>query len=163
MKYPFEVYRMKVNDHEFWAAESKALKGCVAQGDTCQEACDELEKNEEVWLETAAEFDIAIPEIPYEIEEQYSGKFTVRVSPFEHRKAAEQAKKLGISLNQYVNDAIVNYTAETKSAAYISKAVANSARDIIRHSVTGASFNAPAISEVKFPFNITKQPRYSTQ
>ena len=114
MKYPFEVYRMNVEGHEFWAAESKSLKGCVAQGDTCQEALEELELNEAEWLATAMEYGIEVPQIPFEKAEVYSGKFTVRVSPEVHHMAAERAKKLGISLNQYVNDAIV--TLNTKEA-----------------------------------------------
>ena len=32
MKYEFEVYQMKVEDHLFWVAKSKILKGCVGQG-----------------------------------------------------------------------------------------------------------------------------------
>ena len=107
MKYPFEVYRMNVEGHEFWVAESKSLKGCVAQGDSCQDALDELELNEKEWLATAMEYGIEIPAIPYEKGELFSGKFTVRVSPSTHQTAAEHAKKQGISLNQYVNDAIV--------------------------------------------------------
>ena len=34
MRYGFNVYQMKVEDHVFWIAESKDLKGCVGQGDT---------------------------------------------------------------------------------------------------------------------------------
>ena len=107
MKYPFEVYRMSVEGHDFWAAESKSLKGCVAQGDTYQAALEELEMNEQEWLNTALEYGIEIPAVPYEKNETYSGKFTVRVSPAVHQAAVEQAKKQGISLNQYVNDAVV--------------------------------------------------------
>ena len=98
---------MNVEGHEFWAAESKSLKGCVAQGDTCEEALAELAINEEEWLTTAQEYGIEIPAVPFEKAESYSGKFTVRVSPAIHQAAAEQARRLGISLNQYVNDAIV--------------------------------------------------------
>ena len=29
MKYEFEVYQMKVEDHLFWVAKSKIFKGCV--------------------------------------------------------------------------------------------------------------------------------------
>ena len=63
--------------------------------------------NEEAWLETAKEFGIEIPEIPCEPINPFSGKFTVRVAPYVHKAAAEIAKKQGVSLNQYVNDAIV--------------------------------------------------------
>ena len=107
MKYPFSVYQTKVEDHVFWIAECPALSGCVGQGETAEDAIKELELNEEEWLETAKEYGIDIPEIPCEQINLYSGKFTVRVAPHVHQVAAELARKQGISLNQYVNDAIV--------------------------------------------------------
>ncbi len=110
MKYPFSVYFTQVDEHQFWIAECKVLKGCVGQGDTIEEALNELEMNEEEWLKTAEEFEIPIPPIPIE-EQNYSGKFTVRLSPYVHQTAAELAKNQGISLNQYVNDAIVSQNA----------------------------------------------------
>ena len=61
MKYDYRVYKMKVENHEFWIAESKALIGCVAQGETKEEAIVELELNEIEWLKTAEEFDIETP------------------------------------------------------------------------------------------------------
>ena len=36
MKYEFEVYQMQVEDHLFWVARSKILKGCLGQGDTAE-------------------------------------------------------------------------------------------------------------------------------
>lgn len=119
MKYPFVVYFTQVEEHQFWIAECKALKGCVGQGDTIEEAISELETNEEEWLKTAEEYDIPIPEIPIEEQIDYSGKFTVRVSPYVHRMAAELAKKNSISLNQYVNDAIVAQNAAFSTTDYI--------------------------------------------
>ena len=107
MKYPFNVYQTKVEDHVFWIAEIPALNGCVGQGETADEALKELELNEEAWLETAKEYGIEIPAVPCEKINPYSGKFTVRVAPYVHKAAAELAKKQGVSLNQYVNDAII--------------------------------------------------------
>jgi len=107
MKYPYNAYMMCVQGHSFWVAESKSLKGCAGQGNTADEAVAELELNEEEWLKTAKEYGLTIPAVQYETEESYSGNFTVRVSPSVHQAASEEAKKQGISLNQYVNDAIV--------------------------------------------------------
>ena len=45
MKYEFRVYQMQVDEHLFWIAKSTALKGCVGQGETAQEAISELETN----------------------------------------------------------------------------------------------------------------------
>lgn len=106
MRYPFKVYKTSVEDHAFWVAESPCLKGCVGQGETMEEALQELEENERIWLETAEEVGIPIPEVPVAKTNEYSGKFTVRVAPYLHRAAAEIAKRENISLNQYVNDAI---------------------------------------------------------
>ena len=38
MKYGFVIYKMKVDEHVFWIAESRDLNGCVGQGDTIAEA-----------------------------------------------------------------------------------------------------------------------------
>ena len=85
MKYGFNVFQMKVENHIFWVAESKDLKGCAGQGDTIEEALQELELNESGWLMTAAEVGITIPDPSIEKENEYSGKFVVRISPFVHR------------------------------------------------------------------------------
>ena len=46
MKYPFTVYFTQVEDHSFWIAECKSLKGCVGQGETAEEAIEELKINQ---------------------------------------------------------------------------------------------------------------------
>ena len=124
MKYPFSVFLTQVDTHTFWIAKSTALKGCVGQGDTQQEAIQELEINETIWLETAQEVGIPIPVIPIEEVQEYSGKLTLRIAPSVHRKAALMAKKDGISLNQYINDAIVAHNSEISTGNYISEYVA---------------------------------------
>lgn len=43
MKYNYRVCKMKIEEHEFWIAESKELIGCVAQGETKEEVIIELE------------------------------------------------------------------------------------------------------------------------
>lgn len=120
MKYPFTVSFYIENNHSFWIAESAALKGCAGQGSTAEEAIKELEQNENVWLKTAEEFSIPIPDVPVTVVQEHSGKFTVRVSSFVHGQAAEQAKKQGVSLNQYVNDALVNYNTLCATVSYVS-------------------------------------------
>lgn len=107
MKYPFTVFQSETDNHVFWIAKSTLLKGCVGQGDTSDEALKELSENEESWLEAATEFGIPVPEIPVDNLDKYSGKMTLRVSPIVHRTASMMAKREGISLNQYISDAII--------------------------------------------------------
>ena len=139
MKYPFTVYKTKVENHEFWIAESSLLSGCVAQGDTQEEALLELQMNEEEWLATATEYGIDIPEIPCEEMREYSGKFTVRCSPAVHRRATELAEKQGISLNQYVNDAIVAQNSSISTLDYVMPVVRNAVEKIRMMAVTAIS------------------------
>lgn len=115
MKYPFHVYQTRVEDHVFWIAKSDSLKGCVGQGDTQEIAIKELSDNENAWLEAAKEAGIPIPDVSQDNLSDYSGKMTLRISPSEHRKAVMIAKREGISLNQYINDAVVSRNAALSS------------------------------------------------
>lgn len=119
MKYPFKVYQTQVDNHVFWIAECPSLKGCVGQGDTIDKAISELEENEAVWLDTASECGIEIPSVPIETVNEYSGKFTVSVSPSVHMTAASYARKENISLNQYINDAIVAQNTRYETVNYV--------------------------------------------
>lgn len=62
MKYSFNAKKMKVEEHFFWVIESNILKGCVAQGDTLDDALTLFSKLENEWLETAKKYDIPIPD-----------------------------------------------------------------------------------------------------
>lgn len=109
MKYNFNTEQMCVDGHTFWIAKSLSLKGCVGQGDTAQEAIDELENNELEWLDSARKYNIPIPTSVIKTEKTYSGKLSLRISPFLHEVASHQAEYLEISLNQYITDAISHY------------------------------------------------------
>lgn len=115
MEYEFKMYPMQVEDHHFWVAESKCLKGCVGQGDTAEEALNELSANEQEWIATARECGIPIPEKTTKSPIVCSGKISLRVSPVVHEDAMETAKELDISLNQFINDAIISYISNVKS------------------------------------------------
>jgi predicted HicB family RNase H-like nuclease len=111
IKYPFKVYQTESDGHIYWVAKSTSLKGCVGQGDQIDEALSELEQNEDAWLETAEEVGIPIPEILVENCENYSGKMTLRLAPYVHMQAVLFAQREGISLNQYINNAVVSQNA----------------------------------------------------
>lgn len=115
IKYPFRVFQTDVKGHVFWVAKSNYLKGCVGQDDAQEDAIAELEQNETVWIETALKTGIPVPEVPVERIEEYSGKMTLRIAPFVHMQAAQLAERGGISLNQYINNAVVSQNAMLNS------------------------------------------------
>lgn len=138
MLYEANIYQMKVEEHTFWVAESKILKGCVGQGNSSDEAIKELEENEEEWISTAKEFNIPIPPNSVKREKNYSGKVTLRMSPYIHKRASEYADTLDISLNQYINDALSEYNEK------------------IYHSLNDISNNQSLVTSKIIDFNITK-------
>ncbi|WP_104371937.1 type II toxin-antitoxin system HicB family antitoxin [Desulfocucumis palustris] len=76
------------------------LPGCISQAETVEDAIKMIEDAKTCWLEVALEDGIAISEPS---NEEYSGKFNVRVPKSLHRRLVEKAKEENISLNQYVN------------------------------------------------------------
>lgn len=95
--YPFVVYPAEEGGY---VAEIEELPGCMTQGETLGEVARRIEDARRGWIEVAYEDGMEIP-LP-QTEEQYSGKFVVRLPKYLHRRLAEQAAREGISLNQYV-------------------------------------------------------------
>lgn len=76
------------------------LPGCITQAETYQEALSMIEDAKKAWIESALEDGIEIPE-PIS-ENNYSGKFNIRVPKSLHRALAQKAKEEDVSLNQLV-------------------------------------------------------------
>ncbi len=85
-----------------FVAEIKDLPGCYSQGETLEEAYQNIEEARELWIESMYEDcnDIPVPES--ETEKQYSGKFNVRVPKSLHHKLDIMAEKEGVSLNHFL-------------------------------------------------------------
>lgn len=75
------------------------LPGCMSQVESLAEVGPVAEEIRTLWIETAYERGMEIPEPSYP--EEYSGKFNLRIPRSLHRKLAESAEREGVSLNQY--------------------------------------------------------------
>ena len=80
-----------------------------------------MEDNELQWIEAAQKYGIKVPEPTINKVSEYSGKFITRVSTQVHREAAENAKREGISLNQYVNNALITMNSCESSQDFIKR------------------------------------------
>ena len=100
-----------------FSAKIAEFPGCIAEGDTEQEALSNLHEVAEEWLRASAASRFPIPEPPSE--EGQSGKFLVRTSRSLHRRLVECAKSEGVSLNQFVSgvlaEAVGAHTAKTQT------------------------------------------------
>ena len=65
IEYPFVIYPAEEGGY---VAEIPALRGCLAQGDTLEEALSELQTVEQLWLETAKKHGDELPNAEEEIE-----------------------------------------------------------------------------------------------
>jgi len=101
LPYTIELWRAAEGG---WVIEVKELPGCVSQGETAEEALAMIQEAMEAWLDIALEMGDAIPEP--RPEEEYSGKFVVRVPRSLHRELVATADREGVSLNQYINVAL---------------------------------------------------------
>jgi len=94
--YPVTIYSAPEGGY---VAEIEDLPGCITEGETLEEVFQRIEDTRRAWIEIQYEDGAEIP-LP-RTEQQYSGKFLVRIPKGLHRQLAEQAKREGVSLNQY--------------------------------------------------------------
>jgi len=102
------LYRMRVYPVETdantieWAAELPDLPGCVGAGGTAEEAVAMAMDAKKAWIETALEEGRDIPKPKNIYEDDFSGKFTLRLPKTLHKELTLQAEEEGVSLNQYL-------------------------------------------------------------
>jgi antitoxin HicB len=97
LNYPVTLYHAEEGGY---VAEIEDLPGCLTEGETLEEVTQKIDDARKAWIQTAYEDGIDIP-LPRS-DEEYSGKFMVRIPNYLHRRLVERARREGASLNQYV-------------------------------------------------------------
>lgn len=97
LNYPITLYPEEAGG---FTVEVADLPGCLSQGETVEEAFEMIAEARELWIETAYEFGDPIP-LPHTMA-TYSGKTMLRMPTYLHERLAENAKREGTSLNQYL-------------------------------------------------------------
>jgi antitoxin HicB len=98
LKYPVSIEEAPEGGY---FVQIKDLPGCFSQGETMDETLENIEEARRLWLESMYEDGNDIP-LPGAAEDQYSGKFNVRIPKSLHRKLDEIAEQEGVSLNHYL-------------------------------------------------------------
>jgi predicted RNase H-like HicB family nuclease len=98
---PYHIVVQHITDESgsYYLAAVKEFDGCMSHGDTYVEAFENIQEAMEGWIETKLANGFSIPE-PMD-ENQYSGKFVLRLPKSLHARIAMEAEKEGVSLNQY--------------------------------------------------------------
>lgn len=95
--YPITIRPLEPEDGGGYLAEVPDLPGCVADGETVEEALKEIQSAITSWIETAKEFNDPIPKPS--VSSSYSGQWRMRVPRHLHAALARRAKEEGVSLN----------------------------------------------------------------
>ena len=95
-RYPFVVYPAEEGGY---VAEVEELPGCMTQAETLKELSEQIENARHAWIQVAYEDGMEIP-LP-RTEQEYSGRFVIRLPKYLHRQLAEEAAWEGVSLNQF--------------------------------------------------------------
>ncbi len=92
------------NEDGSYSAEILEFSGCFAEGETANEAMENLVNAALAWLESCIEQGLDIPE-PFE-NQDFGGKIALRLPRSLHRQASRMAERDGVSLNQFLVSAI---------------------------------------------------------
>ncbi len=95
--YPIVIRPLSVEDGGGYLAEVPDLPGCMADGDTVEEALHDVESAVQSWILTAKEFGDPIPKPSVAL--NFSGQWRMRVPKHLHAALVLQAKEEGVSLN----------------------------------------------------------------
>ncbi|WP_047153218.1 type II toxin-antitoxin system HicB family antitoxin [Aneurinibacillus tyrosinisolvens] len=100
MNLPYTLEFTKgIGEDNYFYVRVKELEGCASYGDTLREAYESIREAMEGWIEVKLEYGDPVPE---PVDDDYSGKFNVRIPKSLHKHLTVMAEKEGVSLNQYV-------------------------------------------------------------
>jgi antitoxin HicB len=99
LPYTFIIQPYQDESEFYYVGKVLELDGCMTDGETREEALSNLREAMEGWIETKLENGFNVPE-PI-TETPASGKFTLRLPKTLHNRLTMEAKKEGVSLNQY--------------------------------------------------------------
>ena len=99
VKQPYNIIIQQDVDGCFYA-KVEEIEGCFAEGQTAQEAWENIHDSMKNWMEIAEEMNVSIPLPKTNQEIEYSGKYLLRMPKKLHKELAEASEEEeGISLN----------------------------------------------------------------
>lgn len=124
LNYPITLSQDEENGKVYFEAEIPDLPGCGAHGETIEEALKKLDEAKKLWLEVSLERNLPIPEPASE--DEFSGKFLLRIPARLHMQLTKAARKESMSLNQYIRSLLekqIDINAVIEEISILSKEV----------------------------------------
>lgn len=105
LKEPYSRVLLPEEDGRF-SAEILEFPGCFAQGDNPNDAFNNLEEAAKSWIQASLDQGLDIPSPA--LNQNYSGKISLRIPRSLHKRAAQLAERDATSLNQFLVSAIAS-------------------------------------------------------
>lgn len=99
MALPYRIEIMKDTEEGGFVISCPELPGCISSGESMEAAMKNIQAAKLEWLTAAIEEGLPIYEPNTAAD--YSGQFKLRLPKSLHRRLSENAKKEGVSMNQY--------------------------------------------------------------
>ncbi len=138
---PRYVRRLVPDEGGGYTANIHEFPGCLAEGDTADEALANLDQAALAWVSAARESGYRVSE-PLDFEGA-SGKIALRISKRMHQQAAARAELEGTSLNQLIAVAIASYLGQQDGVARCLDAVRNE----LTHGMSAGQYRQTAVVE----------------
>jgi len=104
---PYRRVLIPDRETQTYTAMISEFPGCIAQGDTVDEAYTNLEDAAKSWIEASLELGNEIPDTA--LNQKFSGKILLRVPKILHERASRSAESEGVSLNQFIVSVLSRY------------------------------------------------------
>jgi antitoxin HicB len=99
LPYTIQIQPTVDSSGAYYVATVVELEGCKSHGDTQEEAMKMIREAMELYLDVRLESGLSIPEPD---DHQYSGRWLQRAPKSLHKQLMEEAKREGVSFNQYI-------------------------------------------------------------
>lgn len=106
LNYPYRLIRDP--EEGGYSAEHPDLEGCIAQGETAEEAVTSLDEARELWIETRLEDGLPVPQPGAE---NHSGRVSLRIAASMHARLTRHAQSRDLSLNKLLNQILADSVA----------------------------------------------------
>lgn len=105
--YSIKITKLSPEMGGCYIAEVEELPGCIADGETPQEALGNIDKAIDLWIEVQKKIGRPVPAPKvYENKKEYNGKISLRTSKSLHEALMKIAETEGVSLNSFINDVL---------------------------------------------------------
>ena len=138
--YHFNVYQIETTEGPQWCVEYPDVRAVVGGGDTPEEAIAEAKDNLNAYIEYLLEEGLELP-IASKYESEYSGKVTLRMSYNLHRKVSELSELEGVSINSYINEALMEKTQNDINSRSVVQIISESASKIKNRIINSLLFS----------------------